>query len=74
MRFRNGPDKGTASEHQILCKSRKMCDGDLAIIRQAFEEESMSLRECFNGMLGSGPIVYLYWIHLDQDRDYKRLL
>jgi hypothetical protein len=28
MRFRDGSDKGTASVHQILCKSQRKCNGD----------------------------------------------
>jgi hypothetical protein len=28
MRFRDGVDKSTANVSQILCKSRKKCDGD----------------------------------------------
>jgi hypothetical protein len=42
MRFRDGSDKETASVHQVLCKYRKKCDGDPGMIRQVFEEESMS--------------------------------
>jgi hypothetical protein len=42
MPFRDGSDKGTVSVRQILCKSQKKCNGDLAMIRQAFREESMS--------------------------------
>jgi hypothetical protein len=36
MRFCDGSDKGTASMHQILCKSRKREEKTLAMIRQVF--------------------------------------
>jgi hypothetical protein len=42
MQFPNESDKGTASVHQILCKSRNLATEALAMIRQALGEESMS--------------------------------
>jgi hypothetical protein len=32
----------TKEQHQVLCKSPKKCDSDLAMIKQALGEESMS--------------------------------
>jgi hypothetical protein len=42
MPFRDGSDKGTASVHRVLCKSLKNATETLAMIKQAFGEESMS--------------------------------
>jgi hypothetical protein len=42
MRFRYGSDKGTASVHQMLCKSQKNEMETLAMIKQAFREGRMS--------------------------------
>jgi hypothetical protein len=33
----------TTSEHKMLCKSRRKCDGNLAMIRQAFGEKCMAI-------------------------------
>jgi hypothetical protein len=54
MRFRDESDKGT---HKTLCKFRKSGTKTLAIIRQAFRKDSISLHGCLVGMLDSGQTV-----------------
>jgi hypothetical protein len=51
MQFRDGSNKGTASN---LGQISEKCNGDPAMNRQAFGGESMSRTRVLNGMLGSG--------------------
>jgi hypothetical protein len=56
--FHDGSEKGTASEHQILCQSSEKCYGDPQWFNKLSGTKSSVVRRCFDSMPGSRPVAH----------------
>jgi hypothetical protein len=52
MRLQDGSNKGTASVHQILCKSRKKCNGGESISHMRVFEWHVQTHQAQKGKIG----------------------